>query len=458
MDPPQPRGITPASVPPPRFGATNVRSGVLALVAFAAASAYLTRNCIAAANTTIQGELGLDDEQMGSIMSAFFLGYFLFQVPAGWAGTRFGTRAAFAALSVLWSMCNLWSGLASAFGALYASRFGLGLFQAGLAPISAKILNDWIPAKSRGVSSAAIGAFMSVGGALTLWLTGRLLRAEYDWRGIFSAYSMVGIVWAVGFAWFFRTRPENHPRVNEAELKLISAAGDDDHRRTQRIEPDAATRSTPANSMAIAMLASPSMWFLCVQAFFRSAGYAFFATWFFAFLEYAYGIDKAAAGFLTSLPLIAVVCGTLTGGFLVDVLLRRTGNHKLSRSGVAALALALSGSLTASSTLTSSATQLSVVIAIGAFFAGFGSPASWATTMDLGGKNTALVMGTMNMAACLAGVVLPWLLGRWFDTIRSSGGDWDGVIYLHAAFYFTAAAAWILINPNRPIDARTPST
>ena len=58
-------------------------------------------------------------------------------------------------------------------------------------------------------------------------------------------------------------------------------------------------------------------------------------------------------------------------------------------------------------------------------------------------------MGTMNMAGCLAGFVLPITLGNWFDTIKESGGNWDQVIYLHAAFYFIAAAGWIFINPNR---------
>ena len=42
-------------------------------------------------------------------------------------------------------------------------------------------------------------------------------------------------------------------------------------------------------------------------------------------------------------------------------------------------------------------------------------------TIDLGGRHTALFMGTMNMAGCLAGVILPLVLGNWFDQIRETG-------------------------------------
>lgn len=429
---------------------TRVRWFVLAIVAFAASSAYLTRHCISAANTTIAKELDLTDTQMGTVMSAFALGYMLFQVPTGWLGNRFGTRFAFALSSIVWSLCNIWSSVAAGLGMLTASRFGLGIFQAGLAPISAKILRDWMPLRSFGMSSAAIGASMSVGGAFTMWLTGWLLDPagnNLDWRTIFFAYSFVGIIWAVGFAWFFRTRPEDHPRVNQEELKQIRDL-------PEKPDPsaDGAEGDSPRALSAKTLLRSLSMWGLCLQSFCRSAGYSFFVTWFFAFLEYVYGIDKATAGFYNSLPLIAVVTGSLAGGIIVDGLFRVTGSKIMSRSGTAFVALTVCGTLTMVSAWTSEAWQLSAVIAVGALFAGIGNPAAWAATLDLGGRHVAVVMGVMNMTGCLAGVVLPVLLGNWFEEIKQSGGEWDSVIYLHAGFYFCGALCWLVIKPNRSLD------
>ncbi len=453
---------------------TAVRWIVLGIVAFASASAYLTRYCISAANTTIQQDLGFDDAQMGQLMSAFALGYLLCQIPGGWLGTRFGTRIAFAFLSILWSLCNFGSAIAIGFKVMCASRFSLGVFQAGLAPVSARILKDWIPIRWRGVSSAYIAASMSVGGAFTLWVTGWLLAHDYGWRGIFAAYSLVGIVWAIGFYWYFRTFPNDHSAVNQAELNLIVDAGESNRNgnKSREIVPDAtevedgqvkhphtddpyrvsvAAIDRDSGTLVVNMLQSVAMWGLCIQSFFRAAGYVFFATWFFAFLEYVYGITRAEAGLLSSLPLMAVVVGSLLGGVIVDWLLRASGSKWISRSGTAIVALTVCGILTMASAWTSSATELATVIALGAVFAGIGSPAAWAATIDIGGRNTAIVMGVMNMAGCLAAVILPTLLGSWFQDIRETDGDWDLVIHLHAAFYFFGALSWLMVNPDREV-------
>ena len=71
---------------------TKFRQVVMVLIASASATAYLTRHAIAPAVTTIQAEAGLTSEQMGLILGIFSLGYFVFQVPTGWLGIRFGTR------------------------------------------------------------------------------------------------------------------------------------------------------------------------------------------------------------------------------------------------------------------------------------------------------------------------------------------------------------------------------
>ena len=452
-------GYTPqamTSTRPATFRPTRTRWLMLSLVSFASASAYLTRYCISAANTTIQRDLDFDDATMGKVMSAFAFGYLICQIPGGWMGNRFGTRIAFALSSAIWSLCNVWSGFAFAFVSLWTSRFFLGVFQAGLTPLSAKILNDWIPLQSRGISSAAIAASMSIGGVSTLALTGWLLSRGFEWRTLFHAYALVGLVWAAGFYWYFRTSPRQHSRVNDAELALIgnTAQGSDENR-----PPDAGKfegehlGSSPITGRAFfaQMLLSLNFWALAIQAFFRAAGYMFFVTWFFAFLEYRFGVNRAQAGVLNSLPLLAVAVGASCGGLLVDALFRRTRSHRLSRSGTAAVALGICSALTLASAWTQSAQQLTVVIAIGAFFSGLGNPCAWAATIDLGGKHAALLMASTNMAGCIAGTVLPTLLGNWFYRIRTVGGDWNQVIYLHAAFYFVAAFSWLLVRPSSPI-------
>jgi len=156
------------SIPGPTF----VRYGVSAFLALAACSAYISRNCIAVVNTTMQKDLGINDEEMGWVLGAFSAGYFVCQIPGGWLGNKIGTRGAFSLISTLWSLCILWTSTVVSYVPLVASRVSYGLAQAGMVPISAQIINDWFSVRSRGSYSAVIGAAMSIGAVISMGLTG----------------------------------------------------------------------------------------------------------------------------------------------------------------------------------------------------------------------------------------------------------------------------------------------
>src|SRR5437867_11998571 len=75
---------------------TQARFLVLAWLCAAAALAYVSRNAIAVAETTVRGDLGLTKQQSGWLMSAFFFSYTLCSIPAAQFGPRAGSRRAFA--------------------------------------------------------------------------------------------------------------------------------------------------------------------------------------------------------------------------------------------------------------------------------------------------------------------------------------------------------------------------
>ena len=53
---------------------------------------YLDKNIISLSVIPIAQDLGIDAGQKGLILSAFFLGYTLFQIPFGFLGNRLGSR------------------------------------------------------------------------------------------------------------------------------------------------------------------------------------------------------------------------------------------------------------------------------------------------------------------------------------------------------------------------------
>src|SRR5678815_5321442 len=92
---------TPANIRP-----TKTRFLVLAWLCAAAALAYVSRNSIAVAESTVRADLDLTKEQSGWLMSAFFISYAVFQIPGAWVGQRYGARRALPGFAVAWSLAT----------------------------------------------------------------------------------------------------------------------------------------------------------------------------------------------------------------------------------------------------------------------------------------------------------------------------------------------------------------
>jgi len=89
-------------------GATRVRLQVVALLCGLSFLTYYDRQCIVRAQEGIQQSLALSDEQMGLVFGARWLAYALFEIPGGWMGERFGSRATLTRIVLAWSLFTAW--------------------------------------------------------------------------------------------------------------------------------------------------------------------------------------------------------------------------------------------------------------------------------------------------------------------------------------------------------------
>ena len=106
---------------------------------------YLDRFCISFAEIFIKDDLGLSDEQIGVVLSAFFFSYALFQVPSGWLSDRFGARTMLTVYILMWSLFTALTGFVTGFVMLLIFRLGFGIGQAGAYPTSANLVSKWMP-------------------------------------------------------------------------------------------------------------------------------------------------------------------------------------------------------------------------------------------------------------------------------------------------------------------------
>jgi MFS transporter, ACS family, glucarate transporter len=223
-------------------GATRVRLQVMALLCGLSFLTYYDRQCIVRAQEGIQQSLGLGDEQMGLVFGAFWLAYALFEIPGGWMGERFGSRATLTRIVLAWSLFTALTGAATGFLSLLAFRFLFGAGEAGAYPNMAHIQSRWLPQSERARAGGALWLAARWGAAFAPLLFGTLTRGIDSWQaGVgddspwqwvaslpswrigFFISGVLGIVWGAAFFPWFRDDPAKKSSVGAAELQHIEA-------------------------------------------------------------------------------------------------------------------------------------------------------------------------------------------------------------------------------------------
>ena len=196
---------------------SRTRYGVVAILVALAMVTYLDRACIGTLAPWISADLGLSKEQMGWVFSAFAVAYAAFEIPtAAWADRR-GTRLVLTRIVVWWSTFTIATAAAVGHWSLLVIRFLFGAGEAGAWPTAARSFSRWIPSRERGTVQGIFFAGAHLAGGVTPPLV--LFLLDYlSWRMIFVLFGLVGFAWATWWYAWFRDEPEQHSRVNAAEL------------------------------------------------------------------------------------------------------------------------------------------------------------------------------------------------------------------------------------------------
>jgi ACS family glucarate transporter-like MFS transporter len=367
---------------------------------------YVDRIAISAAKAQVTSEFSLSDTQFGWVLSAFALGYALFQAPSGALADKLGPRVVLALIVSLWSVFTGLTGVAWGFVSLLAFRFLFGIAEAGAFPTCARALYSWLPAGERAFAQGVNLSGSRLGAAFALPLIAWMLTTM-GWRESFFILAGVGVVWSVCWYFWFRDSPDDHSAISPAERAFIAEGR------------SSAIVAQPEAPPAGLIWRSPNMWLLMGQYFASNFTFFFTLTWLFPYLQRTYNLSAVDTGLLSALPLIGGACGNWLGGAVVDMLYRR-GHVRISRRytamfGFTLAAIGLGGSLTADSAVTSVAW-----LTLAVFGSDMTTPPSWAFCIDIAGKFSGSVSGVMNMAGNLGSFVtslaFPYLLAAFGNT------------------------------------------
>ena len=103
----------------------------------------------------LKAEFQMTNTEAGAVVSLFFIGYSVAQIPAGFLVRRFGVRTVFPFFMILTSIFTGLLGTASSAFHLKLNRLALGLAEAPLPVAMLSTMNRWFPRRKRERRSAS---------------------------------------------------------------------------------------------------------------------------------------------------------------------------------------------------------------------------------------------------------------------------------------------------------------
>ena len=416
---------------------SRTRLGVLGFLCALAAILYLDRICMGTAASDIQKEFTTStfeftDTHISYVHMAFTLAYGLFELPVGRLGDRIGARKVLTRITLCWSLFTALTGASLGLYSLIAIRFLFGAGEAGGYPNAARVLARWFPDQERGRAQGILITSGQLGGALAPLLTSPLILA-IGWRWAFALFGMAGVFWAAAFWLWYRDDPAEHPGVNEQELAHI------------RSGTAVSTKAHGAIPWGL-IVRNPSLWILAGIIICSSFNSYFYFSWLNKYLVSARGVDKIWAGVLTSVVLGGSAIGTISGGFVADLILRTSKNPDLSRRYLGWTCFMLAALFLGLSVWCDSAEAASVMAALSCLCAFLMLPNWWSCATKISGKHTGSIFGLMNMLGVGGALCSQYFVGAFADYRKSQGytgrAAWDGLFAVFVVILLMAAAGW----------------
>lgn len=385
---------------------------LLVLLVLVASAGYVARVAISIVAPQLMNEFGLTQTQMGTVFSAFLLGYTAMQVPSGWLADRMQTRRLFGAVTLAWVVLTAATAFARPVGpvsvlfVLMALRMLFGVAAAPTYPAAARAVSAAFPATTHGRANGLVLASIGIGSALAPLILVPMTRAS-GWRTGILVASLLTALAAVAW-WSF--------------APSVSGGG--------TLKSDNTTEGSAPPWR------TGSFWFLFGSYLLQGYVGYIFVFWFYSYLVQVRHFELLQAAGITALPWIATLIAIPAGGAASDAAVRRWGvTHGRRLVPMAAL-------ITGAIALAAGARASVDVVAVGALTACTvlvlcTEGPFWATLNEIAGARSGTAGGLMNFGSNLGGVVSP-ALTPWLA--KQMG--WEGALTATAALAAVSGLLW----------------
>jgi len=157
---------------------------------------FADRQVVVTAFPYLRAEFGVNEAQLGALVSAVSVVIALTALPIALVIDRRSRVRAIAIMGSLWSVATAACAFAPGYVALLAARLGIGVGQAGFGPAGSAVLGAAYPPERR---ATVLGVFQMGApiGVVTGSVVGSLVAAHWGWRPAFLVVALPGLVLAL---------------------------------------------------------------------------------------------------------------------------------------------------------------------------------------------------------------------------------------------------------------------
>ena len=308
----------------PLAPSSNRRWRIALLLGIGVLINFFDRVNVSVAFDALRSEWGITAVLFGVLASAYNWTYALLQIPSGILLDRFGVRRVGRVAAFLWSAASFASGLATGVSSFFAARLLLGVGEAPTFPANAKAVGYWFPEGERSFATSINDSAAKLASAIGVPILGVLL-VGFGWRWSFIFTGFLSFLYFLLFWRVYR---------NPSEDEQLTA-GERDYLVRGNAQPESASPAHAHGAPLLYLLRQPQV--LGATIGFAAYNYVFYLVlvWLPSYFTMSLHVNLLKSTLFTSIPwLVATVTDLMVGGWMVDVLARRSPRPWLVRQCV----------------------------------------------------------------------------------------------------------------------------
>ncbi|XP_051880359.1 sialin isoform X2 [Pristis pectinata] len=362
-----------------------------------------------------------DSDIQGWILSAFFYGYIVTQIPGGYLAGKFGGKLLLGFGILGTSFLTLLTPPAAAMGpyCVIVLRIIEGLGEGVTFPAMHAMWAEWAPPLERSTLVSLSYAGAQLGTVVSLPLSG-IICYYLDWSYVFYIFGALGVIWCLLWFWLASDTPETHRTISHAEQDYIMSSLHGQHSFKKNVPWQSIWKSLP-------------LWAIVVSHFCYNWTFYTLLTLLPTYMEEILQFDIKENGFLSALPYLFCWIMMISAGLIADYLMKKQ-NWTTSTVRKMCTLIGMIGPamfLVATGYIGCNYTVAVLFVTISSALGGFSMSGFNINHLDIAPSYAGILLGITNTFATIPGMVGPVIAK--VLTYNHTLAEWRSVFYIAAS-------------------------